>query len=133
MKVSGYARLQMMPKGSKDDFVVDLEGPQPVRTIPMHLAALAEATASDFRAVFGDEQKGRQYFAMGTPLTMDIPICINLERLVERSNGIFGQSGTGKSFLVRLLLCGVIKSRVVLLPLVDLTSRGLWTRLNPSH
>jgi DNA helicase HerA-like ATPase len=104
--------MQMMPKGGDDEFVVDLEGPQPVRTIPMHLATLAEATESDFRVVFGDERKGKQYFEMGKPLTMDIPICINLERLVERSNGIFGQSGTGKSFLVRLLLCGVIKSGV---------------------
>lgn len=104
--------MQMMPKGGEDDFLVDLEGPQPVRTIPMHLAVLAEATESDFRTVFGDESKGKQYFAMGTPLTMDIPVCINLERLVERSNGIFGQSGTGKSFLVRLLLCGVIKSNI---------------------
>jgi DNA helicase HerA-like ATPase len=101
--------MQMMSKGQEDDFVIDLQGPQPVRTIPMHLAALCEATEDDFRVVFGDEQKAKEYFNMGTPLTMDIPICINLERLIERSNGIFGQSGTGKSFLVRLLLCGVIK------------------------
>ncbi len=112
--------MQMMPLAAEDDFVVDMEGPQPVRTIPMHLAMLAEATESDFRIVFGDESKGDQYFAMGTPLTMDIPICINLERLVERSNGIFGQSGTGKSFLVRLLLCGVIKSRVAVNLIFDM-------------
>jgi len=112
--------MQMMPVGSPDDFVVDLEGPQPVRTIPMHLAALAEATESDFRVVFGDESKGKQYFSMGTPLTMDIPICINLERLIERSNGIFGQSGTGKSFLVRLLLCGVIRSGVAVNLIFDM-------------
>jgi hypothetical protein len=112
--------MQMMPKGGEDDFIVDLEGPQPVRTIPMHMATLAEAAASDFRTVFGDAQRGRQYFAMGTPLTMDIPICLNLERLVERSNGIFGQSGTGKSFLVRLLLCGVIKSGVAVNLIFDM-------------
>ena len=112
--------MQMMPKGDETDFVVDLEGPQPVRTIPMHMAALAEATESDFRTVFGDEKKGRQYFAIGTPLTMDIPICINLARLIERSNGIFGQSGTGKSFLVRLLLCGVIKSGVAVNLIFDM-------------
>jgi DNA helicase HerA-like ATPase len=104
--------MLMMPKGSEDDFVVDLENPQPVRTIPMHLARLAEADESDFRTVFGDPSKGEQFFEMGKPLDMDIPVCLNLERLVERSNGVFGQSGTGKSFLVRLLLCGVIKSGV---------------------
>jgi DNA helicase HerA-like ATPase len=112
--------MQMMPLAGEDDFVVDMEGPQPVRTIPMHLAMLAEATEGDFRIVFGDESKGKQYFAMGTPLTMDIPICINLERMVERSNGIFGQSGTGKSFLVRLLLCGVIKSGVAVNLIFDM-------------
>ena len=31
-----------------------------------------------------------------------------LDRFVERSSGIFGQSGTGKSMLARLLLCGII-------------------------
>ena len=83
---------------------------QPVRTIPMHFAELCQADAVDFATVFGKE--GGKNFAMGTPPTMDIPICIRLERLVERSNGIFGQSGTGKSFLARILLCGVIKSGV---------------------
>ena len=83
---------------------------QPVRTIPMHFSELCQADAMDFATVFGKE--GGKNFAMGTPPTMDIPICIRLERLVERSNGIFGQSGTGKSFLARILLCGVIKSGV---------------------
>jgi len=110
-----YATVQvkpmlMMARGAETDFIVDLPPPQPVRTIPMHFAELHEATASDFGAVFGHEDK--THFAMGTPLTMDIPICIDLERLVERSNGVFGQSGTGKSFLVRLLLCGIIESGV---------------------
>ena len=110
-----YATVQvkpmlMMARGAETDFIVDLPPPQPVRTIPMHFAELHEATASDFGAVFGHEDK--THFAMGTPLMMDIPICIDLERLVERSNGVFGQSGTGKSFLVRLLLCGIIKSGV---------------------
>ncbi|MBC7250638.1 MAG: ATP-binding protein [Anaerolineae bacterium] len=110
-----YATVQvkpmlMMARGAETDFIVDLQPPQPVRTIPMHFAELRQATESDFGAVFGHEDK--THFAMGTPLTMDIPICIDLERLTERSNGVFGQSGTGKSFLVRLLLCGIIKSGV---------------------
>lgn len=113
-----FATVQVKPmlsmaRGSEN-------GPQPVRTIPMHSAPLNEASGPDFQAVFGDEQKGKQFFAMGTPLTMDIPICIDLERFVERSNGIFGQSGTGKSFLVRLLLCGVIKSRIAVNLIFDM-------------
>jgi len=91
-----------IPEGTEEEQV------QPVRTIPMHFAELYQADALDFATVFGKE--GGKNFAMGTPLTMDIPICLDLERLVERSNGIFGQSGTGKSFLARVLLCGVVKA-----------------------
>jgi uncharacterized protein len=85
-------------------------GPVPVRNIPMHFAKLREATEADFDLVFGEESTTK--FALGTPPTMDIPIPVDLDKLVERSNGIFGQSGTGKSVLTRLLLYGIIKSNV---------------------
>ena len=29
-----------------------------------------------------------------------VKITLNLERLVERSSGVFGKSGTGKTFLI---------------------------------
>lgn len=108
---STYATVQvkpmlMMPRGSEFTFLEDLSGPQPVRTIPMHFAVLCEANEADFGAVFGKE--GGKNFAIGTPLTMDLPVCLQLERFVERSSGIFGQSGTGKSFLARILLAGII-------------------------
>jgi len=93
-------------------------GPQPVRTIPMHFAELRTADELDFSTVFGHE--GGVNFAMGTPLTMEIPICLNLERFVERSNGIFGQSGTGKSFLARLVISGVIKSKAAVNLIFDM-------------
>jgi DNA helicase HerA-like ATPase len=107
---STYATVEVKPMLMLDlsAELDEARGPQPVRTIPMHFAALYEASAMDFVTVFGKE--GGMNFAMGTPLTMDIPICLRLDRFVERSNGIFGQSGTGKSFLARLLLCGIIQS-----------------------
>mgnify|MGYP002075233852 FL=1 len=77
-------------------------GPVPVRNIPMHFATLREANAVDFDVVFGEADA--THFPLGTPPTMDIPIPIDLEELVTRSNGVFGQSGTGKSVLTRLLL-----------------------------
>ncbi len=112
---STYATVQVKPmlaieKPKEGEMVDILAKPEPVRTIPMHLATLRQATHGDFRIVFGEEDK--THFAMGTPLTMDIPICLNMPRLMERSNGIFGQSGTGKSFLARLLLCGIIDRNV---------------------
>lgn len=95
-------------------------GPGPVRTIPMHFAALRKASAMDFDTVFGKE--GGTNFAVGTPVPMDIPIRLRLDRFVERSNGIFGQSGTGKSFLARVLLCGVIRTRAAANLIFDMHS-----------
>jgi DNA helicase HerA-like ATPase len=120
-----YATVQVKPmlmleKAGEYEFVAETRGVQPVRTIPMHFAQLCEADEMDFATVFGHE--GGMNFAMGTPLTMDIPICLNLERLVERSNGIFGQSGTGKSMLARILLSGVIKSKAAVNLIFDMHS-----------
>jgi DNA helicase HerA-like ATPase len=95
-------------------------GPGRVRTIPMHFAALYKASAMDFDTVFGKE--GGANFAVGTPVPMDISICLRLDRFVERSNGIFGQSGTGKSFLARVLLCGMIKTQAAANLIFDMHS-----------
>jgi hypothetical protein len=35
-------------------------------------------------------------------------VCINLDKFVQRSSGIFGATGTGKSFLTRIILAGLI-------------------------
>ncbi|HBY96946.1 MAG TPA: ATPase [Chloroflexi bacterium] len=102
--------MLMMPKYG-DTEIVDpamAEGPKAVRTIPMHFAELAEATSFDFADVFGEDDGG-SYFALGSPLAMDgLDVCVDLRRIVERSNGVFGSTGTGKSFLTRLLLSGII-------------------------
>jgi DNA helicase HerA-like ATPase len=86
------------------------QGLLPPKTIPRHFAPVLEADERDFTRVFGKEDA--RHFEIGRPLDMDVPVCIDLERLVERSNGIFGKSGTGKSFLTRLLLCGTIKGNI---------------------
>ena len=60
--------------------------------------------------IFGDEARDSKFFHIGQPLDMDTPVCLNLDRWVERSNAIFGKSGTGKTFLTRICHCGVIKA-----------------------
>ena len=57
---------------------------------------------------------------------MDVPVRLDLRRFVERSNGVFGKSGTGKSFLTRLLLCGVIKSGAAVNLIFDMHSEYGW-------
>jgi uncharacterized protein len=99
----------------------------PVKTIPAHFSQVYEALEKDFRCVFGWENDPiRRNFAIGKPLDMEIPICIDLDRFVERSNGVFGKSGTGKSFLTRLLISGIIKKRAAVNLMFDMHSEYGW-------
>ncbi len=82
-----------------------------VRTIPGHFTVLRKAREQDFDHVFG--QESRERFSLGSPIAMDgVMVPIDLVKLIERSNGIFGQTGTGKSVLTRLVLFGLIRSNL---------------------
>ncbi len=99
----------------------------PVKTIPSHFSQVYDAAERDFRAVFGwEDDPHRRNFAIGQPIDMDVPICLDLDRFVERSNGVFGKSGTGKSFLTRLLLSGIIRRRAAVNLIFDMHSEYGW-------
>ncbi|MEL6779672.1 MAG: ATP-binding protein [Cyanobacteria bacterium J06597_16] len=99
----------------------------PVKTIPGHFSQVYDASERDFRAVFGwEDDVHRRNFAIGQPIDMDVPICIDLDRFVERSNGIFGKSGTGKSFLTRLILSGIIRKQAAVNLIFDMHSEYGW-------
>ncbi|MGC1310472.1 MAG: ATP-binding protein [Phormidesmis sp.] len=99
----------------------------PVKTIPSHFSQAYDASERDFRAVFGwEDDVHRRNFAIGQPIDMDVPICIDLDRFVERSNGIFGKSGTGKSFLTRLILSGIIRKQAAVNLIFDMHSEYGW-------
>ncbi|MBT6148137.1 MAG: ATP-binding protein [Gemmatimonadetes bacterium] len=98
--------MLMMPKPGTPGFD---DGPRPVKAIPSHFSVVQDAEEGDVSRIFGSEgdDQGR-YFSVGSPLDMETPVCIDMVRFAERSNGIFGKTGTGKSFLTRLALCGLI-------------------------
>lgn len=99
----------------------------PVKTVPAHFSQVYEARELDFRTVFGwEDDPERRNFAIGQPLDMAVPICLDLDRWVERSNGIFGKSGTGKSFLARLILAGIIRKRAAVNLIFDMHSEYGW-------
>jgi len=99
----------------------------PVKTIPAHFSQVFEASERDFRMVFGwEDDPHRRNFSIGQPLDMDVPVCIDLDRFVERSNGVFGKSGTGKSFLTRLLISGIIRKQAAVNLMFDMHSEYGW-------
>ncbi len=100
---------------------------EPVKTVPTHFSGVGEATEDDIADIFGAETEGGKHYYIGTPLDMtDIPVCLDLEKLVERSNGIFGKSGTGKTFLTRICLCGMIKHRKAVNLVFDMHGEYGW-------
>src|SRR5258707_1924154 len=82
--------------------------PKPVKTIPGHYMPVEIADSKDVNDVFGQEDKS--HFNVGTPLELEgTQVNLDLKRLVERSSGVFGKSGTGQSFLTRIILSGIIQ------------------------
>ncbi|MBY0358954.1 MAG: DUF87 domain-containing protein [Candidatus Obscuribacterales bacterium] len=106
---------------------------RPVKTIPSHFSPVFEATEEDFSLVFGKEDKNNSadfHFNVGQPLNMDIPVCLNLGKFIERSNGIFGKSGTGKSFLTRIFLSGIIKKDLASMLIFDMHNEYGWQAMS---
>jgi DNA helicase HerA-like ATPase len=119
---STFGRLEISPmlvlgEGSDE--------PKPVKTVPAHFSPVYEATEEDVNHVFGAEDE--RHFYVGAPLDMEsVRVHLNLERLVERSSGVFGKSGTGKTFLTRMLLAGIIKQNVAVNLIFDMHNEYGW-------
>jgi len=85
----------------------DAPRPLPVKTIPPHHASVFLAGPGDIAEIFGKaDQPGN--FVIGYTREQEHPVCINLDKFVQRSSGVFGATGTGKSFLTRIVLAGLI-------------------------
>ncbi len=104
--------------------------PMPVKTIPGHFSNVHEVDNKDVAVIFGNEDHpSKKYFNVGCPIDMNTPVCLDLERLTERSNGIFGKTGTGKTFITRLVLAGLIKQEKAVNIIFDMHSEyGLQAR-----
>jgi DNA helicase HerA-like ATPase len=119
---SAFGVLEVSPMLVLDEGAAE---PKPVKTVPAHFSPVYEATEDDVNRVFGAADE--RHFYVGTPLDMEnVRVCLNLERLVERSSGVFGKSGTGKTFLSRTLLAGIIRHNVAVNLIFDMHNEYGW-------
>ena len=125
---STYGRLHVTPYLTIGDDTGIRNGPQPVKTIPGHFSVAKLASEQDIELVFGKEDKER--FWVGNPLDMEVKLCLNLPKFAERSNGIFGKSGTGKTFLTRILLIGMLQKSAAVNLVFDMHSEYGWQGTN---
>jgi DNA helicase HerA-like ATPase len=119
---STYGRLEVSPMLVLEE---GAQEPRPVKTVPGHFSPIYEATESDVNQVFGGADE--RHFFVGTPLDMDqVRVHLNLERLTQRSAGVFGKSGTGKTFLTRMLLAGIVKQNAAVNLVFDMHNEYGW-------
>ena len=93
--------------------------PLPVKTIPPHHAEVRLAEEGDIAEIFGrSDAEGN--FVIGYTREQGHPVCINLDKFVQRSAGVFGATGTGKSFLTRMMLAGLIQHNAAAVLVFDM-------------
>jgi DNA helicase HerA-like ATPase len=100
--------------------------PKPVKTIPAHFMPAYQASDEEVSLIFGDE-KEPGYFYIGDPLEMEgVHVALDLRRLIERSAGVFGKTGTGKTFLTRTLLAGLVQEGMAVNLVFDMHNEYGW-------
>lgn len=119
---AAFGTIHVAPMLSID---AEVGEPKPVKTIPGHFTPVEIAEATDVNDVFGQEDA--THFNIGTPLELDnTQVNLDLRRLVERSSGVFGKSGTGKSFLTRIILSGILQRDVAVNLIFDMHNDYGW-------
>ena len=86
---------------------IESPGPKPVKTVPAHHVEVRAANEADVADIFGKDGAGM--FVVGHTIEQGYPVRLDLNKFVKRSSGIFGATGTGKSFLTRMVLAGLMK------------------------
>jgi uncharacterized protein len=118
-----FGMLQIAPMLLLDSHKSDK--PMPVKTVPAHFSLVYPATEEDVNQVFGAEDA--QHWHIGSPLDMEnIKVNLDLKRFVERSSGVFGKSGTGKSFITRTILAGIVKADAAVNLIFDMHNDYGW-------
>ncbi len=115
-----YGRMHITPMLVVDEGSDDV---RPAKTVPSHFRWCMRLRTRDRDRVWGPG-RGRAFLRRGS--TGDGGrIALDLKRFVERSSGVFGKSGTGKTFLTRMVLAGIIQDSFLINLIFDIaTSTG---------
>ena len=124
-----YGQLSVMPSMTAPlDSDAGIGAPvsaEQAKTIPEHFAPVYAASQADIDAVFSAQDGDA--FALGSPQGMEAAsIRLDLGTLASRSVGVFGASGSGKTFLARMLLAGLVKDGQAVSLVFDMESEYGW-------
>ncbi|MBN1487697.1 MAG: ATP-binding protein [Anaerolineae bacterium] len=117
-----FGRLHVTPMLLLDD----AGEVRPAKTVPSHFTQVFDATPEEVALIFGNPDEADRFY-IGDPLEMEgTRIALDLRRFVERSSGVFGKSGTGKTFLTRMLLAGIIQEESAINLIFDMHNEYGW-------
>lgn len=116
-------------RGKIDAGLKDQPHVLPVKNVPLHHAQVSLANEGDIAEIFGKDEN--PFFEIGRTREGNSPVRINLKKLVQRSSGIFGATGSGKSFLTRITLAGLIHKTDVSLLVFDMHNEYGYTYSPP--
>ena len=124
-----YGQLSVMPSMTAPLDSDAGTGPaisaEQAKTIPEHFAPVYAASQADIDAVFSAQDADA--FALGSPQGMEsASVRLDLGTLASRSVGVFGASGSGKTFLARMLLAGLVKDGQAVSLVFDMESEYGW-------
>ena len=119
-----FGDVSVLPQLTMPSVLGGGETPVAAKSIPSHFSSVFAASQMDLELVFGSEEQGN--FWIGSPLDMETKLCLDLNELVKRSIGVFGKSGTGKTFLTRLLLVGILQGGQTSSLIFDMHSEYGW-------
>ena len=119
-----YGQLSVMPSMAVPIGDSSSRSAEQAKTIPEHFAPVFAASQADIDAVFRARDGD---FALGSPQGMESSLVrLDLAALANRSVGVFGASGTGKTFLARMLLAGLVKQTPAVSLVFDMESEYGW-------
>ena len=120
-----YGQMSVMPSMAASQDGAGAGSAEQAKTIPEHFAPVFAATQADIDAVFSGQADGA--FSLGSPQGMDTTsVRLDLETLASRSVGVFGASGSGKTFLARMLLAGLVRQGQAVSLVFDMESEYGW-------
>ncbi|MSQ25867.1 MAG: ATP-binding protein [Dehalococcoidia bacterium] len=121
---TSYANAHVTPYLSLSG-VAGTEPPAPAKTVPPHFAIARTSDPAEVQAIFGTNDDSHIW--IGSPLDMEeAPVCLDINRITERSSGVFGKTGTGKSFLTRILLAQLLQKSDAVSLIFDMHSEYGW-------
>jgi hypothetical protein len=94
----------------------------PKRTLPPLFTPARHAVDEEIQTIFGSDKPTNTNLSLGIARGMQAQVCVDTRLISQRSSGVFGKTGTGKTFITRLLVAGLLAKKSATVLVFDMHS-----------